>query len=85
MLLLLLLSTLKIPQYLPPSQVQITHLQNDLAKYAGWGLPVAVGAAWMIFPAVPDHYKGILAPEKVVTNAPHYKWDELDNMPVVKG
>ena len=67
------------------SQVHITNLQNDLPKYAGWGVPAVIGAAWMIFPAIPDQYKGILAPEKTVTNAPHYKWDEVDNMPVVKG
>jgi hypothetical protein len=42
------------------------------------------GAAWFVFPAIPDSYKGILAPERVVTNAPRFKWDDVDTMPVVR-
>ena len=64
--------------------MNVMHAQHELPKMALWGVPTIIFASWMVFPAVPDKYKGVLAPQRIITNAPHYKWDELDTMPIVR-
>lgn len=63
-------------------------LVQQLRPMAFWGLPVALGGGWLIYPALTDGFRTSLglpkAKEPIITKV-GYKLDEIDTMPIKRG
>ena len=63
-------------------------LVQQLRPMALWGLPVALGGIWFIWPALTDSFRTSLgrpkAKEPIISKV-GYKQDEIDTMPVKRG